>query len=174
MMWPAFIAATLIEGVTFDRLPFVGDGPGGFVPALLLAAALNLIAVAILAPAAGALLRRRRRDLPRAIAADYCGTVLVSGLFVILLVAGLVHHGAIARDDRDRTRSFAATSVYVHNQAPEYRPSLPGMDAVKVEDGMWRTCVGGERPLCLFVDTTQSPPGITRDGDRIPNALWQR
>jgi hypothetical protein len=48
------------------------------------------------------------------------------------------------------------------------------MDAVKVEDGMWRTCVAGERPLCLFVDTTTTPPGVTRDHDLIPNALWQR
>jgi hypothetical protein len=173
-MWPAFAVATLAEGVMFERLPFVGDGPGGFVPALLLAAALNLVVVAALAPAAGALLRRRRRDLPRPIATDYCGTALLAGLFAALLAAGLVHHRAIARDDRDRVRSYTATSVYVHNQAREFLPRLEAMDAVKVEDGMWRTCVGGERPLCLFVDTTQSPPGVTRDGDRIPNALWQR
>jgi hypothetical protein len=173
-MWPTFLAATIAEGITLDRLPFVGDGPDGFVPALLLAAGLNLVVVAVLAPAAGFLLRRRRRDLPRPIAADYSGTALLALLFAVLLVAGLVHHGAIARDDRDRARSYAATSMYVHNQARAYLPELPGMDAIKVEDGMWRTCVAGERPLCLFVDTSQSPPGITRDGDRIPNALWQR
>ncbi len=173
-MWPAFIAATLVEAVTFDRLPFSGDGPAGFVPALLLAAGLNLIVVAALAPLAGALLRRRRRDLPRAIATDYCGTALLGALFASLLVAGLVHHGELARDDRDRASSLEATSVYVHNQAREQLAALDGMTAVKVVDGMWRTCVAGERPLCLFVDTTTSPPGITRDGDRIPNALWQR
>jgi hypothetical protein len=173
-MWPTFIAATLAEGILLDRLPVVGDGPGGFVPALMLAAAFNLIVVAVLAPAAGALLRRRRRDLPRPIATDYCGTVLLGVLFAVLLVAGLGHHGAIARDDRDRARSYVATTVYVHNQAPAYLPGLGAMDAVKVEDGMWRTCVGGARPLCLFVDTSQSPPGVTRDGDRIPNSLWQR
>jgi hypothetical protein len=173
-MWPAFIVATLVEGVTFDRLPFSGDGPDGIIAALLLAAGLNLIVVAVLAPVAGFLLRRRRRDLPRQIATDYCGTALVAGLFVALLAAGVVHHGAIARDNRDRAASYTATSVYVHNQAREYLPGLDAMDAVKVEDGMWRTCVAGERPLCLFVDTSQSPPGVTRDGDRIPNALWRR
>jgi hypothetical protein len=173
-MWPTFIAATVAEGIMLDRLPIVGDGPDGFVPAALLGAGFNLVVVAVLAPAAGALLRRRRRDLPRPIAADYCGTVLLVLLFAVLLAAGLVHHGALARDARDRARSLTATSVYVHNQARAYLPGLGAMDAVKVEDGMWRTCVAGERPLCLFVDTSQSPPGVTRDGDRIPNALWQR
>jgi len=51
------------------------------------------------------------------------------------------------------------------------------MNAVRVEVGMYRTCVPGEdpeRPLCLFVETDQSPPGVTRDPERIPNALWRR
>jgi hypothetical protein len=174
-MWPAFLVATLAESVLFDLLPFSGDGPGGIVPSLLLATALNLVVVAVLAPTAGFLLRRRRRDLPRAIAADMTGTVLLAGLFASLLAAGIVHHGALARDDRDRAASYAATSVYVHHQARDYLDGLDGMDALKVEDGMWRTCVGAaDDPLCLFVNVEQDPPGITRDHDRIPNALWRR
>jgi hypothetical protein len=173
-MWPAFGAATLAEAVLFDQLPFTGDGPDGIVPALLLAAALNLIVVAALAPLAGLLLRRRRRDLPRPIAADMTGTALLGVLFVVLLAAGIVHHGALERDDRDRAAAYAATSVYVHHQAREYLAALPATDALKVEDGMYRTCVTGTQPLCLFVNVDQSPPGVTRDLDRTPNALWRR
>lgn len=173
-MWPAFIAAVLVEGVTFDHLPFSGSGPDGLVPALLLAMALNLVVVAVLAPVAGLLLRRRRHDLPRAVAADRCGTVLVGALLAGTLAAGIAHHGAVARDDRDHAASLAAMSTYVHHQAPAYLPRLASLDAVKVEDGMWRACVGGDRPLCAFVNTTTSPPGVTRDGDRIPNAQWAR
>lgn len=173
-MWPAFIAAVVVEGVTFHRLPFSGAGPDGPVPALLLAMALNLVVVAALAPLAGLILRRRRRDLPRAIATDYCGTALVGALLAGTLIAGIAHHGAVARDNRDHAASLTAMSTYVHRQAPGLLPRLAGMDAVKVEDGMWRACVAGEKPLCVFVDTTTSPPGVTRDGDRIPNALWAR
>jgi hypothetical protein len=177
-MWPAFIAATLAEGVLFDVRPFTGDGPGGLVPALLLAVAFNLVVVAALAPLAGFALRRRRRDLPRAIATDITGTVLVGVLFAALLAGGLVHHGALAREDRDRAAAYAATSTYVHSQAREYLARLDAMDAVRVEPGMFRTCVpdGHDpmKPLCFFVNVDQSPPGVTRDHDRIPNALWRR
>jgi hypothetical protein len=176
-MWPAFAVLTLAEGVLFEVLPFSGDGPGGLVPALLLAAGLNLIVVAGLAPLAGMLLRRRRPDLPRAIAADHCGTVLLAALFASLVVAGLVNHSSVARDERDRAASYVAASRYVHAQAPEYADRLPAMDAVRVEVGMYRTCIPGadpERPLCLFVNTDQTPAGVTRDPERIPNALWRR
>ncbi|MEA2123432.1 MAG: hypothetical protein QOI80_214 [Solirubrobacteraceae bacterium] len=173
-MWPAFIVATVAEAILFDALPFTGDGPGGIVPSLLLAAAFNLVVVAALAPLAGFALRRRRRDLPRAIATDVTGTVLVAVLFVVLLTAGIVHHGALARDDRDRAAAYAATATYVHNQARDYLAQIEAMDALKVEEGMWRTCVGTARPLCLFVNVDQSPPGVSRDHDRIPNALWRR
>jgi len=87
-MWPVFVVLTLVEGVLFDALPFSGDGPDGIVPGLLLATALNLVVVAVLAPLAGALLRRRRPDLPRPIAADHCGTGLLAALFAGLVLAG--------------------------------------------------------------------------------------
>jgi hypothetical protein len=176
-MWPAFLLLTTVEGMVFQVLPFSGNGPSGLVPALLLAAGLNLVVVAGLAPLAGMLLRRRRRDLPRAIAVDQCGTALLALLFASLVVAGLVNRSSVQRDERDLSASYAAASRYVHAQAPAYAGALPAMDAVRVEVGMYRACVPGEdplRPLCLFVNTDQSPPGVTRDPERIPNALWQR
>ena len=176
-MWPAFVVLTLAEVVLFDALPFSGTGPDGVVPALLLATGLNLIVIAALAPLAGLVLRRRRPDLPRAIATDHCGTALLVGLFAALTVAGLVNRSSVQRDERDRAASYQATSRYVHAQEPSYVSTLHGMDAVQVEPGMYRTCVPGSeplRPLCLFVNTDQSPAGVTRDPERIPNALWQR
>ena len=55
-----------------------GSGPHGVLPGVLIAGFANLAVVALLAPAAGRLLRRRRADLPRAIAADYAGTALLA------------------------------------------------------------------------------------------------
>lgn len=175
--WPTFAALTLAEGVTLQVLPISGRGPAGLVPALLLATALNLVVVAALAPLSAALVRRRRRDLPHPIAADYCGTTLLALLFAGLLAAGAVNHSAVEREQRDRAASAVAAAGYVHTQARDYLGTLGQATTLRVEPGMYRTCVPGgdpERPLCLFVNTDQSPPGVTRDRERVPNVRWQR
>ncbi len=175
--WPAFAVATLAEGVTLQVLPISGRGPGGLVPALLLATAFNLTVLAALAPLAAVLVRRRRPDLPRPIASDSCATALLAALFVALLAAGALNHSSVQRDRRDRAASFVAASGYVHNQARDYLNTFGQASTVRVEVGMYRTCIPGRdpaRPLCLFVNTDQSPPGVTRDPERVPNGLWRR
>ena len=42
---------------------------------------------------------------------------------------------------------------------------------------LYRTCVAGPDPhraFCVFVNTDQSPPGVTRDPDQRPNAAVAR
>lgn len=177
-MWPVFAAATLVEAFLWSLLPAAGDGPDHPFGAFLIAMALNLVVVAALAPLAGALWRRRfRPDLPRAIAVDQTGTVLLGVLLALTVLAGVLHSGRLAADDRDRGAAYAAMATYVHRQAPENRDRLGGMTAVKVEEGVWRTCVPmarADRALCVFVNVEQSPPGVTKDGDQIPNAQWQQ
>src|SRR5213076_1553554 len=63
-MWPAFVALTVADALLLHQLPIATDGVD-VVPALLLAGFLNLVVVAVAAPLAGRLLRRRRPDLPR-------------------------------------------------------------------------------------------------------------
>lgn len=174
---PVFIAAVLTEAVLLNALPVWGDGPGGFVPGLLLAMALNLVVVAAIAPVAGMLLRRRRRDLPRAIANDYSGTALIGALLAGLLAGGLVHRSEVVRDDRGRSATAAATSTYVHNQAESYAEKLGSMTVLRLEPGLYRSCVPGpdpDRALCLFVNTDQSPAGVRRDPEGTPNQLYGR
>jgi hypothetical protein len=175
--WPAFVAATIAEGVLLNELPIAGHGPGGIVPGLLLAMAFNLIVVAILAPLASIALRRRRRDLPRAIANDYCGTALLVALLATLVTVGLVHHSDVVRDDRDRTATAAALSTFVHHQERAYLERLDAMTILKLETGFYRGCVPDEEPgraLCLFVNTDQSPAGIKRDPESLPNEQYGR
>ena len=74
LLWPAFWVLTLADALLLGCLPIAGDGGTAFVPALLLSGFFNLVAVAIVAPLAGLVLRRRRRDLPRVIAFDRAGT----------------------------------------------------------------------------------------------------
>ena len=73
-LWPTFLALTVVNAIVLRELPLAGErGPDGIMPALILAGFMNLVVVAVLAPLAGWLLRRRRRDLPRLIATDYSG-----------------------------------------------------------------------------------------------------
>jgi hypothetical protein len=66
--------------------------------------------------------------------------------------------------------------AFVVRSAPEYRPGLRGMDAMQLEDHLYRTCVPGADPrraLCAFVKTGQRQPSVTRDPDETPNNAYR-
>jgi hypothetical protein len=174
--WPTFICLTLAGGALLDVLPFYGSGPGGLMAGVLLVGFFNLALIAVVAPLAGRWLRRRRPDLPRAIAANYAGTALLCATFLALLAGGLVHRPQIAAEQSERREQLAAVRAYVAAHAPEYRTSLTLADTIRVESEMYRTCVPGADPkrwLCLFVRTDRRPPAVTVDTDKVPNAWYQ-
>lgn len=170
--WPTFFAVTLIDGAVLSALPFYGDGPGGFVPGVLLAGFANLVAVAVLAPLCGRLLRRRRPDLPKLVASNYAGTALVSAILVALVAGGIAHRPATAAAEQDRDAVIGSLHTYVVTQAPALRSKLASTDVILLEPRLYRACVPRIQPrrwLCLFVSTDQSPPGIRRDPDQEGN-----
>jgi hypothetical protein len=174
--WPAFVVLTVVDGVLLVVLPFTGDG-SELVAGLLIAGFANLFAVAVLAPLAGAAVRRRRPDLPRLIARDYAGAWLLVGLSVLLLAGGLLHRPAVVDARADEQAVAAGVHDYVIAQAPAYRDGLGTVDAMQLEPDLYRACVPGEDPnrwLCLFVSTDQRPAGITRDPDQAPNSAYRR
>jgi hypothetical protein len=170
--WPAFVALTMVDGLLIHALPLAGDATS-VVAGVLLAGFFNLFAVAVLAPILGLLVRRRRRDLPRIIASDYAGTALLLCVTAILLAVGLAHRPAVRANERAMAAQADAVSRYVLSQAPRsYRPGLADANTWKIEDDLFRTCVpehGSSRWLCLMVDTSQHPPGVTVDDDHVPN-----
>src|SRR3954462_6555693 len=171
-LWPVFIALTVAEGAARDLLPVSGDGPAALPPGVLLAGFANLIAVAVIAPLAGARLRRRRPDLPRVIADNYAGTALLCAGALAILAAGLVHRPQVLAERADRGAVVGAVHDYVVAQAPGYRDGIASAEAVRLEDDLYRACVPGSDPrrwLCLFVSTDQRPAGVTVDADRSPN-----
>jgi len=174
--WPAFAVLTVVDAVLLTRLPFYDEGPGSLVAGLLVATFFNLLAVAVVGPLLGLRLRRRRPDLPRLIASDYASTAVLALICAALLAGGLAHRPAVAAERADLAAVVAGTHDYVVRSSPEYREGLAGMDAMRVEDDLYRSCVPGPDPrrwLCLFVSTDQSPPGITEDPDRAPNAAYR-
>jgi hypothetical protein len=176
-LWPAFVLLTPLDALVLSRLPFYGTrGPGDFAGGIILAGALNLVLVAVAAPLAARLLRRRRRDLPRIIAQDTAGTRLLLAAFVVLTVAGIVHRPVVHEEARDRAAQLAAVHDYVVRQAPGYTAGLAAVDALRLEPDMYRTCVPGRDPrkwLCLIVHTDQEPAGVKLDHDQMPNSVYR-
>ena len=174
--WPTFFALTLFDGAVLALLPFYDDGPGGFFPGVLLAGFLNLVAVAVLAPLCGRLLRRVRPDLPRLVAVNYAGTTLVTAIAVLLVVGGIAHRPAAEAVEQDRAAVLGSVHAYVATQRPALRRRVALTDVMQVEDGLYRACVPEHRPhrwLCLFVTTEQAPPGVTRDHDESSNDVYR-
>jgi hypothetical protein len=174
-LWPSFAALTVAEGVLLHELPIAGDATG-IVPGTILAGFFNLAAVALGAPLAGRLLRRRRGDLPKVVADNYAGTALVLATALALLAAGLLHHPAVAEEQRDFRAQSDAVRTYVAHQAPAaYRANIALADSWKVEADSYRTCVPGPDPkrwLCLLVNTATRPAGVRLDPNRAPNSTY--
>jgi 4-amino-4-deoxy-L-arabinose transferase-like glycosyltransferase len=175
--WPAFLVLTLVDGILLTVLPPYEGGPPAVYPGVLLAATANLLAIAVVAPLAGRLLRRRRPDLPRPVASDYAGAWLLAGITGVIVVAGVAHRSAAAAETEREHLVARAMHDYVVAQAPEYARALDHIDAVRLEADRYRACVPGRderHALCLFVTTDQDPPGITRDTSEEPNSVFRR
>ena len=110
------------------------------------------------------------------IAADYASTAVLVVICAALLTGGLMHRPAIAAERADVAAVAASTHDYVLRHATEYRDGLGAMDAMRVEEDLYRSCVPGPDPqrwLCLFVKTDQQPPGVTEDPDRAGNQAYR-
>jgi hypothetical protein len=175
-MWPAFVVVTVADAVLLHALPVATDGIG-VVPALLLSGFLNLFVVAVVAPLSGRLVRRRRPDLPKAVAADYAGATLLAAVAALLLLGGLLHRPAVERAERDLRVQAAAARAFLLTDAPAaVRSRLGAANTIRLADGFYRTCVPDGRPrraFCVFVRTTQNPPVVRADPDRSPNAEYR-
>jgi hypothetical protein len=170
--WPAFAVFVIVDGVLFDRLPASGNG-GDLAGGVLLSGFLNLLVVALLAPVAGRLLRRGRPDLPRVVANDYAGTIMVVAAASALACLGVAHRPSVLAYARAfQTQSGAVRAyVLVHGDAVQRR-DLNHANSLRLDDNYFRTCVPGRDParaLCVFVDTSKSPPLLRVDSNPIPN-----
>ncbi|MGI8802360.1 MAG: hypothetical protein ACR2KV_09345 [Solirubrobacteraceae bacterium] len=173
--WPTFAAALVAEALLLHLLPIAGSGIG-LPAATILAGCLNLVILAALAPLAGLVVRRRRPDLPRPVARDYAATALMVVLAGAIVALGLAHRPAVLAGQRSFQAQSNAARRYVRlNAGPEYRRRIDGADTWQLERHLYRTCVPGADParrLCLFIDTAQSPPGVTVDPNRAPNSTY--
>jgi 4-amino-4-deoxy-L-arabinose transferase-like glycosyltransferase len=174
--WPAFVVLTLVDGILLVLLPPYDGAPENVFPGVVLAGFANLLAVAVVAPAVGALVRRARPDLPRLIASNYAGGWLLAAITAVLLAAGLLNRSAIEAEQARERAVAVAMHDYVLREEPRLRGSLSTIDLIRIDRDYYRACIPGADPrhwLCLFVSTDQHPPGVTRDTDEVPNSTYR-
>jgi hypothetical protein len=154
-LWPMFVVLALADGVIGNALPVSGrrqDIAGG----VLVGLGLNLVVVVLLSRPLGALVRRRRRDLPVAVARNYAGTfclILVSAGFV---VAGLANRSDIRSDDAAFRDALVRAVAFIGDRAPaQFRRNVTHPDTYTIQPGsVYRTCVpnaAGTRTYCVVV-----------------------
>lgn len=171
--WPVFVVVMVLDALLLARLPIAGDRGLGLVPALLLAGALNLGLIAVAAPMAGLLLRRRDPALPRVVADDRAGTALLATGVLALACAGAAHHPAVRAAGGDLDAQAAAARAYAAVHAPpRFQAGIGRLDSWKQGEDLYRSCVGGPDPrraYCMVVRTDVRPPSVVEDPDQRPN-----
>ena len=174
-LWPSFAAVTLLEMALLHWLPLAGDDTS-LLEGLLLAGCLNVIAVALLGGLGGVALRRRRPDMPKVVADNYAGTAALLAVAVAFVVAGLVHRPAIADERAAFTEASIAVRRWVDANGDGFtRAHVGAATLLRVDADLYRSCVPGrdsKRWLCLFVDTSASPPVVRRDPSHESNASF--
>jgi hypothetical protein len=174
-LWPGFVVLTLLEMLLLHWLPLAGQGTH-FIAAFLLAGSLNLIAVALLGGAGGRVLRRLRPDLPTVVADNYAGSAVLILVAATFVTVGLVHRPEVVDRREAFSRQSLAVQRWVQDNGDEFAVShVSGADTLRIEEDLWRTCVPGPDPkrwLCLIVDTSRTPAGLTLDPNRESNSSW--
>jgi hypothetical protein len=173
-LWPTFTAFTIADAIIGHELPPAGDGQT-IIAAALLGCALNLIGVVVLSWPAGALIRRRRSDLPTVVARDYGGTLVVIAISAALLAVGLAHRSTVLAHRGALRDATARAEAWIGDRAPaEFRRDLGSMTIFVIEPGhIYRACVrsvDGARTYCVVVDDQQPFAHSVRPAGSEPNS----
>ncbi len=154
-LWPMFVVLSFGDGLIGHALPVSGRQQsvvGGIVVGL----ALNLVAVVLLSRPLGAVLRRRRRDLPTGVARNYAGTLCLALITVGFVAAGEANRTTIRSDDAAYRDALVRAEAYIGDHAPApFRRDLAHADTFVIQpDSIYRTCVpnaGRTRTYCVIV-----------------------
>ncbi|MGO9959746.1 MAG: hypothetical protein ACLP50_27840 [Solirubrobacteraceae bacterium] len=176
MLWPTFIVAVVLDAVIVHAWPLAG-GSQSFFGGLLIGLILSLLALLACSRPLGSLLRRRRGDLPVAIARDYAGTVGVLAVTVVLLIIGLRHHSSIVAQERTLDDAVARAEAFIGDRAPaEFRVNAYHADVFTIQAGsLYRICVPSRdatRSYCVIVKEQLPFAQSVVPAGYEPNALF--
>jgi hypothetical protein len=170
--WPTFCVLVAVDAVVLARLPFAG-GRSNLLGSLLAAGLLNVMVLAVVPRLGGWLVRRRRPDLPREVAADRAGAFGMAALCVVLIGGGIAHRGALRASDGVRVTALREARVFGAHHAPARYLPLHGEDTWQPGPDLFRTCWKGPDPrrdFCVFVRMNEGVPIKRVDPDQTPNA----
>jgi len=171
---PLALVLTVADALLIHWRPLAGDGRTNLLAALLLAAFLNLVAVAALAPIAGMAWRRAQPQLPAIVARDRAGVVFVLLVTAGVLVGGTLHHGTLTRNADTLADAHARGVAWIGTYAPApFRRHLELADTIAVVPGsVYRTCAPDPargRAWCVVVHIHGA---VRRDGG-TPNGVFE-
>jgi hypothetical protein len=175
-LWPMFIVLALADGVIGHLLPVSGrhqDIPGG----VLVGLALNLLVIVLLSRPLGALLRRRRGDLPRLIARNYAGTACLFLVSIGFVAAGLANRADIRSDVAAYNDAVTRAEAYIGDRAPAaFRRNAAHPNTYTIQPGsVYRTCVfnaAHTRSWCVVVSRDLPFARSVRVDGSEPNAVF--
>lgn len=154
-LWPMFVIVSAMDGVIGYALPVSGDRQS-LVSGIVVGLVLNLLAVVLLSRPVGALLRRRRRDLPVGVARNYAGTLAVVLVSVGFLAAGLSNRSNIQANHVALRDALVRALAFIGARAPdEFRRNVNHPSTFTIQAGsVYRTCVPNDtatRTYCVIV-----------------------
>ncbi len=175
--WPAFIGLIVADAVLGHALPPVGEAQS--VPAAALdGLMLNLVAVLLLTRPVGALIRRRRRDLPTVVARDYAATWVVLGVTAVFLAAGLAHRSSVQSDQAAMQEATARAQAWIGDRAPpEFRRRITRLSLLEIQAGrVYRACATSAtaRTFCVVVDVKRPWGRSVRFAGYEPNSMFSQ
>jgi hypothetical protein len=164
--------------VIVHSLPFVGDSQsvaGGILAGLFI----NLVLVVLLSRPLGALLRRRRTDMPGSVARNYGGTAAVMIVPVLLVLAGVLHRPTIQAQQRMMNDAVTRAIAFIGDRAPEvFRANVTHTSTYAIQPGsVYRTCVpnaAGTRTYCVIVNTHKPLARSVVFAGYEPNTLFSQ
>ncbi len=168
-LWPSFLVLTVVDAAFVHLLPPQGETES-VVLAWIQSTVLMLLAMVIVSPLLGIVLRRLRRDLPRSVARNYAGTFGVLGVSGFLLVAGLINHHNVSLDRSARLDASQRAEAWIGDHAPpQFQANVQNMDTFGIQPPrFYRSCVAndmGSRDYCVVVDRSKPfGAGVRPDG----------
>jgi hypothetical protein len=175
-LWPTFVVLTIVDGFLLHAFPAAGSTQtlvGGIVAGMVF----NVLAVLLLSRPGGALLRRRRTDMPVGVARNYAGAGAVALVTAAMLAIGLVHHSTIVAQRRALDDAIVRAIAFIGDRAPpEFRANAGRTDTYTIQAGsMYRTCVSnraGTRDYCVIVKSKLPfARSVIPDGSE-PNSIF--
>jgi hypothetical protein len=155
LLWPTFAVAVFVDGAIARFRPFAGDSQS-FGGGMLAGMILNLLGVLLLSRLFGALIRRRRADMPASVARNYGGTLVIVLISAGMLAAGQARHPGIVHDQRVLDDVIVRAEAFIGDRAPpEFRVNANRTDTFTIQTGViYRTCVPSRyrpRYYCVIV-----------------------